>query len=115
MGQYASQSDRPGKDEVAAGDIKKGSSKVNSALRDQRRGGVVIDLKATKIEESINEEQEHKEMATSPMAGEGNAGDFVKADIADMPEEENGSRACPVCTLLNDSNAVVCDCCGTVL
>jgi hypothetical protein len=74
----------------------------------------VIDLKATKIEESMNE-GDHKEMATSPMAGAGNAGEFVKADIADMPEEVAGSRACPVCTLLNDANAIVCDCCGTTL
>lgn len=54
-------------------------------------------------------------MATSPMAGSSNVGDFVKADIADMPDAAVGTRACPVCTLLNDADAAVCDCCGSVL
>jgi len=54
-------------------------------------------------------------MATSPMAGSSNVGDFVKADIADMPDAAAGTRACPVCTLLNDADAAVCDCCGSVL
>lgn len=54
-------------------------------------------------------------MATSPITNIKNVGEFVKADIADMPDEDVGTRACPVCTLLNDAEAVVCDCCGSVL
>ena len=115
MGQYSSQSDRPGKDQVAPSGKSTGASKAGDGIREQRRNGVMIDLKPTQIEESIAEEAEHKEMATSPISGSGNVGEFVKADVADMPTEIAGSRACPVCTLLNDADAAVCDCCGSVL
>ena len=87
-------------------------SAVGSDIRDKRRNGLQIDLKPTDAADTSAGDKH--EMATSPMAN-GNAGEFVKADIADMPEEAAGTRACPVCTLLNDAEAVVCDCCGNVL
>jgi hypothetical protein len=112
MGQYASQSDRPGKDQQEAKEVQ-GASTAGADIRAKRRGGLQIDLQPTKVEEAIAGDR--NEMATSPMGGSGNVGEFVKADIADMPDETAGTRACPVCTLLNDADALVCDCCGSPL
>lgn len=46
-------------------------------------------------------------------AGTGTPGDFVQADIADLPVAAAGQKACPICTIFNESYAVTCEMCGT--
>ena len=84
MSQYASQSDRP-KAVEAPKAIEAEKPKPSSEIRDQRRSGISVDA----YHEGLVEKND------------------------DFPQEFE-QKPCPICTLLNDFDATVCEVCGSI-
>ena len=85
MSQYSSQSDRPVAPSAPLA-IEAQKSLPSSEIRDQRRNGISVDAY-------------HEKLVETP------ANDFPQ-DFEQKP--------CPICTLLNDFDATVCDICGSI-
>ena len=92
MGMYASATDRP----KAPGG---------------KSTGVSIDLKPT----SRPDAKDHVDEAVQPEDNETTDGTYVKADPSSVPDTAQGEVACPICTFINSTSAIVCGMCMTPL
>ena len=115
MNNLSSSADKNGQ---STGNEANSTSKVDQSIKDQRRGGIQIDLKPTckaGDESALDEEIETTNNPTTPtQTNTDTQTAFVQADPEFLVQGSGSEISCPFCTYLNPPGAVTCDVCGNI-
>ena len=122
MSNYSSASDKPAGDGIEVVNSSSGTQAQSDNHPLRRKGirvegatGSILNVMPTIAEDGFGVDENGTVYGSNAKAnaGTGTPGDFVQADIADLPVAAAGQKACPICTILNESYAVTCEMCGT--